>query len=82
MLTTNELNRPLKADATIDEIFERFLKATHTDRDMVKFYKLAKKPFLSDLGLRNDYISNAIIIWLKNGEKIIYKFNQVKGDNK
>lgn len=77
MLTRNEINRPMKASATVEDAYKRFLKVTGIDESLVKFYKIAAKPYLQDVGLpRTYYISNAIIVWLVNGEKLIYKFDK------
>jgi len=66
---------PLKSDAPFKEAFERFQKVTGINQDMIADYRPACQPYLNTLGLRIRYINCSIIVWLKNGEKIIYQYN-------
>lgn len=76
MLTRNELERPIKSGATHKDAYERFLKMTQINKDLIAGYSAAAKPFLSSLGLKGTkYINHSIIIFFKNGEKVIYQFN-------
>ena len=66
---------PLKNDATFQDAFERFQEVTGINQNMISDYRPACQPFLNTFGLRIQYVNYSIIIFLKNGEKIIYQYN-------
>ena len=82
MLIKNEINRPLKSGATYKDAFERFLKVSNFTAADITDYRPATKPYLTCLGLKNtSYINNAMLIFLKNGEVLLYKFNVEKEES-
>lgn len=65
-----ELKEMIKRDKenkmTYGDIFEEFLTETHIDRQVIEDYR----PCCEMFDVPN--ISNAIVVWLRNGAKIIY----------
>lgn len=51
---------------TYGDIFEEFLTETHIDRQVIEYYR----PCYEMFDVPN--ISNAIVVWLRNGAKIVY----------
>lgn len=65
-----ELEKMIKRDKenerTYGDIFEEFLTETHIDRQCIENYR----PCCEMFDVPN--ITNAIVVWLRNGSKIIY----------
>lgn len=55
---------------TYSDIFEEFIRETHIDRHLINDYR----PCCEMFDVPN--IANAIVVWLKNGSKIIYITNK------
>lgn len=56
---------------TYGDIYEEFLTGTKIDESLIEDYRPAILPFIHDL-VPADVIPNAIVVWFKNGSKIIY----------
>lgn len=54
---------------TYDEMYDKALRELHLEREEIEDYRPASKIHIPEL--ERD-IPNAIIIWLKNGSKIIH----------
>ena len=56
---------------TYQDVYEEFLRNTNIDESVIDDYRPAVNPFTHEL-VGGDYIPNAIVIWFKQGGKIIY----------
>lgn len=61
MIQTDKENKK-----TYGDIFEEFIRETHVDRQLIDDYR----PCCEMFGVPN--IRNAIVVWLRNGAKLIY----------
>lgn len=57
---------------TYSDIFEEFLTETHIDRQVIEDYQ----PCCEMFNVPN--IANAIVVWLRNGAKIVYYRKSIK----
>lgn len=53
-------------ELTFGDIFNNFLTSTEINRDFITDYRPCGQPYF------DYYIPNAIIVWLKNGDRLIY----------
>ena len=51
---------------TYEDIFNNFVNETHIDKQLIDDYR----PCCEMFGVPN--IANAIVVWLRNGAKVIY----------
>ena len=71
MQTIFTIQKP-KSIVTPYDIFSQFLKSTAIDKDMISDYRPCYPPY------NDDVIKNAIVVWLKNGTKMIYIYDEKK----
>lgn len=60
---------------TYKQIYEIFLQDTKIDKDFIEDYR----PCLEKYGQPN--MQNSIVVWLKNGDQLIYTYNRLRRKN-